>query len=211
MYSPSQMSSLSLLALPYCGWSTSPPTKPSPKQGDASLQWTSTGPTPSEQTTPLDLYRSEGPSILLLDQWRKEFDLERSESLRRLRYARYAASLATPPTTTGTTNARGAESNNATVLPPKTTMTMNAPAAPSEIESEQSLEGATARVATNLASTAIVITTPHSQFPRQDTTTTSSWTEQLLSQSRPLQDATASWPKPLSRSKGKGLTLRKKK
>src|ERR1700687_816800 len=107
MYCRHNMSSLSLLALPYCGWSTSPPTKPSPKQGDASLRWTSTGPTPSRTTTPLDRYKSKVPSILLLDQWRKEFDLERTESLRRLRYARYAVSLAEPPTTTEITNARG--------------------------------------------------------------------------------------------------------
>src|SRR6202158_3957211 len=135
MYSPFQMSSLSLLALPYCRWSTSPPTKPSPKQGDASLQWTSTGPTPSKQTTPLDLYKSKVPSVLLLDQWRREFDLERSESLRRLKYARYAASLATPSTTTETTNAQGAGCNNATAPPPETTMTMtmNVPGVPNAI------------------------------------------------------------------------------
>src|ERR1700692_1044073 len=112
MYSPFQMSSLSLLALPYCRWSTPPPTKPSPKQGDASLRWTSTGPTPSKTTTPLDLYKSRVPRILLLDQWRKEFDLERSESLRRLKYASYAASLKRPHTTTETTSARDAECNN---------------------------------------------------------------------------------------------------
>src|ERR1700687_456139 len=114
MYSPSQMSSLSLLALPYCGWSTSQPTKPSPKQGDASLRWTSTGPTPSKTTTPLDLYSTKVPSVLLLDQWRKEFDLERSESLRRLRYARYAASLEQPHTTTETMSVPDVGCNSAT-------------------------------------------------------------------------------------------------
>src|SRR6202051_4474867 len=114
MYSKTQMSSLSLLALPYCGWPTSPQTKPSPKQGDASLRWTSTGPTPSKTMTPLDHYVSKVPSVILLNQWRAEFKLERSESRRRLRYARYAASQGTLSTTMETMNARDAEGMTAT-------------------------------------------------------------------------------------------------